>query len=417
MSWAKRRKIAMSDSFTKEVNPEGIKKVEMVVCIPSYNEADSIGYPTAQTDKGLTKYFGDKSSVIINCDNNSPDNTKEAFLNTATDVPKIYMSTPPGVKGKGNNFKNLFTKIVELNAEAVVVVDADLKSITPEWIKHLGEPLFSGFSYVAPLYVRHKYDGTITNGIAYPMSRSLYGSRVRQPIGGDFGFRGELAEVYLKSNAWDEAVANFGIDIWMTTLAINQQNPICQSFMGRPKIHRAKDPGAQLGPMFRQVVGTIFSMMRYFESFWSKVKYSRPTAIYGFGLGEIEMPPKVEVNTQNLLQKFHRGFEEYQNVWEEILTEGVYKKLLEIRGMKERVFNFPTDLWARVLFDMAVAYRYATMDRDLMMDSLIPLYFGRTLSFVKKTKKMSIKQAEETIEEDCTTFEMTKPYLVQRWMK
>ena len=104
-------------------------------------------------------------------------------------------------------------------------------------------------------------------------------------------------------------------------------------------------------------------------------------------------------------------------IWEEILTEDVYKKLLEIRSMKEREFNFPTDLWARVLFDMAVAYRYASIDREQMMDSLIPLYFGRTLSFVKKTKKMSIKQAEEAIEDDCMTFEMTKPYLVQRWME
>jgi glycosyltransferase involved in cell wall biosynthesis len=355
--------------------------------------------------------------VIINCDNDSPDNTKDAFLKTSTQTPKIYVSTPAGVKGKGNNFRNLFEKIVELDPEAVVVVDADLKSITPQWIKHLGEPIFSGFSYVAPLYVRHKYDGTITNGIAYPMTRSLYGSRVRQPIGGDFGFSGELGEVYLKDKAWDEAVANFGIDIWMTTLAINQRVQICQSFMGRPKIHRTKDPGAHLGPMFRQVVGTIFSMMKYFESYWTKVKYSRPTAIYGFGLGEVEMPPKVEVDTQNLLQKFHGGFEAYQQIWEEILTEDVYKKLLEIKSMKEREFNFPTDLWARVLFDTAVGYRYASIDRDMLMDSLIPLYFGRTLSFVKKTKKMSIKQAEEAIEDDCLTFEMTKPYLVQRWIE
>jgi hypothetical protein len=30
---------------------------------------------------------------------------------------------------------------------------------------------------------------------------------------------------------------------------------------------------------------------------------------------------------------------------------------------------------------------------------------------------MSIKQAEEAIEEDCLTFEMAKPYLLQRWQE
>ena len=405
----------MSRDFVAEINEENIKKADMVVCIPSYKEADAISYPTTQADIGLTKYFGDRSRIIINCDNNSPDNTKQAFLDTPTDAPKMYLSTLPDVKGKGNNFSNLFKKVRDLKAKAVVVVDADLKSITPEWIKHLGEPIFNGFSYVTPLYVRHKYDGTITNGIAYPMTRALYGRRVRQPIGGDFGFSGKLAKVYTEGNGWNEAVANFGIDVWMTTLAINERVRICQAFMGRPKIHRAKDPGSHLGPMFRQVVGTMFSLMTQFDAFWQKVKYSKPTAIYGFGLGEVEMPPKVDVNTDNLMDQFHTGFKDFGEIWEQILTADVFKKLVEIKNMKQKEFDFPTDLWARILFDMAVFYRNGALDRDQMMDSLIPLYFGRTLAFVKRTRRMSIKQAEEAIEEDCMTFELAKPYLLRRW--
>jgi len=398
-----------------EINPHGVKEADIVVAIPSYNEADSISFPVTQADKGLVKYFGDKKAVIINCDNNSPDNTKEVFLNTSTQVPKIYISTPAGVKGKGNNFRNLFKKVLELKAKAIIVIDADLKSITPEWIKHLGEPLFNGFSYVAPLYVRHKYDGTITNGIAYPLTRALYGRRIRQPIGGDFGFSGKLAKIYLESKLWDDYIANFGIDIWMTTLAICNRVRVCQAFMGKPKIHRVKDPGADLGPMFRQVIGTIFKMMTYFDSFWLKIKYSRPTAIFGFGLGETEMPPEIKVNTERLREKFHEGFTTYKDIWEQILSKDVYRKLLEIKDLKKEHFNFPVDLWARLLFDIAVSYRDVVVDRDLMMESLIPLYFGKTLSFVKKTASMSIAQAEGVIEDECMVFEMTKPYLVKRW--
>jgi len=401
--------------FESEVNPEKIEKADLVVSSPSYNESDCIDFPVRQADIGLTKYFSDKRSVIINCDNNSPDNTKKAFLDTPTDVPKIYISTAPGIKGKGNNTKNLFRKVVALEAEAVVMVDADLKSITPEWIKHLGEPLFNDFSYVSPLYVRHKYDGTITNGIAYPLTRALYGRRVRQPIGGDFGFSGALGKVFLESDIWDEATSNFGVDIWMTTLAINQGVQICQSFMGKPKIHRPKDPASSLGPMFRQVVGTIFSMMKTFEKQWLAVKYSKPTSIYGFGFGETEVPPKVEVDTDKLIDSFHEGFDVYSGIWQDVLSRDIFKKLLEIKGMKEEVFAFPSDLWARVLYDWAVAYRDEVTDHELLMDSMIPLYFGKTLSFVKKTRRMNIRQAEEAIEDECMVFEMTKPYLIQKW--
>jgi len=400
-----------------ELNPERVNEAELIVGIPSYNEADSIAFPVSQADEGIRKYFGDKKSVIINCDNDSSDNTKEVFMAVKTQTPKLYISTPPGVKGKGNNFRNLFKKAVELKAHAVVVVDADLRSITPEWIRNLGEPLFKGFAYVAPLYVRHKYDGTITNGIAYPMTRALYGRRVRQPIGGDFGFSGKLAKVYLESDLWDEAVSHFGIDIWMTTLAISQRSQVCQAFLGRPKIHRTKDPASHLGPMFRQVIGTVMKLMGEFDGIWTRVRYSRPTSIYGFGLGEVEMPPGVDVSAQKLFASFQDGFKSYGEVWKEILSEVVYGKLTEIGTLAVNGFDFPTDLWARLLFDAALAYRSSDLDKELLVDSLIPLYYGKTLSFVKKTAGMSIQQAEDAIEEDCMVFELAKPYLVKRWEK
>jgi hypothetical protein len=156
-------------------------------------------------------------------------------------------------------------------------------------------------------------------------------------------------------------------------------------------------------------------MMKHFDKFWLNVKYSKPTAIFGFGLGETEMPPKVDVDTEKLFQRFHEGFDQYSDIWEMVLSADVFQKLQEMKGMKERLFTFPTDLWARVLYDMAIAYRDEVCDHGQMMDALIPLYFGKTLGFVKKTKRMSILLAEEAIEEDCVTFEMTKPYLIKRW--
>ena len=398
-----------------EENPDNIQSADLVVGIPSYNEAELISYPTQMASEGLVKYFGDKNCVIINVDNNSPDGTRDAFMNTPTEVPKIYLSTPPGVKGKGNNFKNLFRKTCELGAQATVVVDADLKSITPRWIKNLGEPLFEEFGFVAPLYVRHKYDGTITNNIAYPMTRAIYGRRVRQPIGGDFGFSGELGEVYLKHGDWTPAVSEFGIDIWMTTLAMCEGIPICQSYMGRPKVHKPKDPGESLGPMFSQVVGTIFDIMRLKADFWKEVKWSKPTAIFGFGLGEMEMPPAVNVNIERLYDKFQAGFEAYAAFWKEILSSDMGNKLAEIKRMDLSSFEFPAHLWALILAEFAVAYKDGVFDRARITESLIPLYFGRTCSFVVQLEPMNIQQAEEAVEEQCIVFERTKPYLVKKW--
>ena len=89
----------------------------------------------------------------------------------------------------------------------------------------------------------------------------------------------------------------FGIDIWMTTIAIARRFRICQAFLGSPKSHRAKDPAKDLGPMFTQVVSTLFDLMIDFEYLWKDTIETFPTSIYGFGLGVNEKPPMVRVNT------------------------------------------------------------------------------------------------------------------------
>ena len=65
---------------------------------------------------------------------------------------------------------------------------------------------------------------------------------------------------------------------------------------------------------------------------------------------------------------------------------------------------------------MAIAYKNKVGgDTDALLDSLIPLYYGKTLSFVKKTERMSIQQAEEFIEHEAVIFEESKPYLIENW--
>ncbi len=340
-----------------EDNPDGITQADIVIGIPSYNEASSISFPTQQADKGLSKYYPDRSAAIINCDNNSPDNTRQAFTQTLTKTPKIYISTEEGVTGKGNNLRNLFAKAVELSAKAVIVIDADLKSITPLWIRNLGEPLFEQYEFVAPLYVRHKYDGPITNNIAYPITRALYGRRVRQPIGGDYGFSGAIAKAFMESDAWDKPVSHYGIDIWMTTTSLRSRVAVVQSFMGRPKVHNVKDPFETADVVFPDVVTTIFELMCRFEGFWKEVKWSRPTAVFGFGMGDVEVPPTVNVDSKMLADKFHGGITGQFDYYRAILADQNINKLEEVAELSPECFEFPTGLWAKILYDFACAYK------------------------------------------------------------
>ncbi len=395
-------------------NPNNISSADIVIGIPSLNEVETIAIPTEQASIGLMQYFSGYSSVIINVDNNSKDGTKEAFLNTKTEVPKLYVSTPGDIKGKGYNINNLLKVAAELRAKAIIMLDADLTSITPEWIESFLEPIFDGYDLVVPVYSRHKYDGTITNNIAYPLLRTLYGLRVRQPIAGDFAISGRLARSYLIEQTWTDEVFHFGIDIWMTTIAICRNFKVCQTFLGTSKAHRTKDP-VGLGNMFSQVVGTCFKLMVAFEYFWKDVLESRPSVIYGFGLGHIESFPEVKVNTESLYKSFIEGFSLFSDVWQEVLEPENMEAVNKLKKINKDDFYFESTLWARIVFDFAIAFYSEDIERNKLLEALIPLYHSRTLSFVNTTSEMDTKQAEAIEERLNRNFESEKDYLIVHW--
>jgi len=253
-----------------------IGQADILVGIPSFNSANTIAHVMSMAAEGLVKHFPQLKPALIVSDGHSSDATRGVALNISLPrgVERV-VTTYEGVPGKGSALRAIFEAACSLGVQACVVVDSDLRSITPEWVGLLASPVIrTEFDYVTPHYLRHKYDGTITKNIAYPMTRMLYGLDVRQPIGGDFGFSGRLAETFLARNVWDSDVARFGIDIWMTTTAINTGGRICQAPVG-VKIHHAKDPTETLGPMFRQVVGALFALMGVYEERWRAVQGSK----------------------------------------------------------------------------------------------------------------------------------------------
>jgi glycosyltransferase involved in cell wall biosynthesis len=402
---------------------------DIVVGIPSYNNAATIGHVVAATQAGLEKYFPQYQAVIVNSDGSSSDGTKEVVLKESLDKSRLLQITTPlfpvhrlsfpyhGIPGKGSAFRLIFEIAKMLDVKACAVVDSDLRSITPEWIDLLLRPiLHAGFDFVAPYYHRHKYDGTITNSIVYPLTRFLYGLRVRQPIGGDFGISPRLLTRYLERKDWETDTARFGIDIWMTTIAIAEGYRVCQSFLGA-KLHDAKDPGLDLSAMLHQVVGSVFRLMMEYESVWTSRDGSQDADLFGFRFG-VGLDP-IEVNTDRMLNMFKRGCAELGEIWSLALSRDTYRAINKIAGQIDgpKNFSLENDLWAQIVLDFAAAYKREPVERGHLLKSLTPLYLARVASFVLRTRALASDQVEEEIERLCLAFEQKKPEFIQRWNK
>ncbi|MCA1958158.1 MAG: glycosyltransferase [Nitrospira sp.] len=407
-----------------EARLSDIRQADLLVGIPSYNNADTIGHVVRAVSAGLAKYFPEQRAVLVNSDGGSSDGTTEVVARSIVDYGALLISdqqsrlqkiiTPyHGIPGKGSAFRTIFEIARRLDAKACAVVDSDLRSITPEWIELLLRPVLDEhYDYVAPYYLRHKYDGTITNSIVYPLTRALYGQRIRQPIGGDFGFSGRLAEHYLDQHVWESDVARFGIDIWMTTEAIASGARVCQSFLGA-KIHNPKDPSADLAAMLMQVLGALFALMEEHHEVWLARNDSVPVKIFGFQY-EVGVEP-VHVNVERMIHAFRQGMDDLAPIWEQMLGREIVAELSPLRATSPVEFRIPDDLWVRVVYEAAVAYHGRVMPREHLLKALTPLYLGRTATFVLETQGLTSAEAERRVEQLCLAFEERKSYLVDRW--
>jgi hypothetical protein len=400
-------------------------EAELLVGIPSYNNAATIGHVVRAAAVGLAKHFPGRRSVIVNSDGGSRDGTPGVVAATELGSPRTILASHPlspvqkiltpyhGVPGKGSALRTIFAIAERLGARACAVVDSDLRSITPEWIELLLRPVLEhGFDYVAPFYLRHKFDGTITNSIVYPLTRSLYGQEVRQPIGGEFGFSGRLASHYLRQSVWETDVARFGVDIWMTTTALAEGFRVCQAFLGA-KIHDAKDPGADLAAMLAQVVSAVFDLMETYRDRWRAVEDAAEVPLFGFPHG-VGLEP-VHVNVARMEGIFTQGVRDLGEVWGLALEAPTLREVADLAGSGGREFRFPDPLWVRVVHDFALAYRRRALPREQLLRALVPLYLGRTASFVLQNEETGSEEVEAAIRSLADEFVRQKPRLRERW--
>lgn len=394
---------------------EHMGQVDIVVGIPCINSMESISSVAQNVIEGLDKYYPDKKALVFISDGGSTDDTREVSEEVHTDsyniqtLVSIYRGTP----GKGSAFRAIFEATRFLNAKALAVFDSDLKSITPEWIKGILTPVFEGYDFVAPDYLRFKFDGTITNTITYNLILALYGRNIRQPIGGDFGISPTLAKHYLDMEVWETDIARFGIDIWMTITAIEGDFKICQARLGA-KVHGEKDPASDLTPMFRQVVGTIFTLMELNDKHW--IKDDNVVNIPSFGEFEEVDPPSFNIDHESLINYFKLGFQNFHGTWERIIDPEDYK-VIEALSKEEdtSTFELPVDTWVRIVYHYAVAFHLTPRMRFKVLDTLVPIYNAKVASLVNRLRDISTKEAESYYEEQAMEFKRLKPYLINIW--
>jgi len=412
----------LTDEFLRQLI--NIGEVDIVVGLSTHNHAKTIGPVIAAIQAGILQCFPRERVAIINADGGSQDGTTELVTSATIDDlgrgSKVYaLRTLHSISVRYGRtpdpciaMQTILAAADLLRARVCALISPDSTTIEPDWLQRLARPAYiDNFDLVCPVYQRQRFEGALVRNLLYPMTRSIYGSRIREPYATEFAISGRLATEILNNGFMNQEWVRMGPEISATVFALTGKYRVCQSFLGArpPSSRSAHDMVAAM----RRTVGALFASLDGNFPFWSAINGSQSVPTVG---ARIDVPEETtRINRKRLLDMFSSGVAQLEPVLSSILSTSLHSELRRIAALDVDDFEYSEELWTRTVLEFAASYHKSTINRDHILQALVPLYRGRSLMFVIENRDGSEEDVERREESLCTDFERLKPYLLEIW--
>lgn len=350
----------------------------------------------------------------------APLNLRVATYTPTASTPAAWILTPA-------DFLNTQKLLQDHPAPACLLLGPESQSLTPDSLRALADAVLTGHNDLAtPRYELGPRDGLVNSAILYPVTRALFATRPRYPLAVDLALSPRMVE-RLAACAQRAASANQPAAlIWPVAEAATANFALTEVPSG-PRSLPPPDT-IDLNTLLAQVAGSFFADLDAKAAFWQRPRLAYPPKPAPPHAGPTSAPPAPEpaeiADVQPMIDSFCLAYTNLLEIWSLVLPPNSLLGLKKMSALPPADFRMPDALWARIVYDFALAYRLRTINRGHLLGALTPLYLAWVASHLLQTGaaipdseasgKPSLS-AEAHIEALATAFEADKPYLVSRW--
>lgn len=397
---------------------ERIGTADLVVGLATAGPSATASVVAAAARAGLDTHFAGQTAAVVHVEQATSEETTAGVASALgavrlVRVPAGTSRPTDGALDWAQAVRMVLTVGRRLEARALVMLNADLRSTTGDWLRGLATPVLKDdFGLVLPLYRRYRYDGTLTQALVVPLLRSLFGRQLAHPLAEEFACSGAAADGFLEQPVWETDLGRHGLEFWLPASAIERGLTVGQAVLGA-RTAVATQPPAPLGRTVGRVAGALFALAEQSEDYWLDIRGSEP--VVTFGVPPEPLPDGPVVDAERMQVGFVQGVRDLLPVWERILAPENLGEVLELSDRPLERFRFSDRLWTRVVYDFLLAYRARVVYRSHAVQSLAPLYLGRAASVVLETSARPPAALLQSASRLAGMFEEDKPYLVDRW--
>jgi glucosylglycerate synthase len=415
----------LSDDLLRQLMSVG--EVDLLVGILSHSSANTMRRAAHFVEKSLQQNFVRQRVAIISVDGGAADDSdsnertgdgqpgNNSYSKGLSSLRTIHRITAGfnGTPSPGLALRTILSSSDLLRAKACAVVSPATSSTSPEWVANLLRPAFrDSFDFAAPLYSRHKFQGLLARNLLYPMTRAVFGRRIRELYSDEWAFSSRLGSFCLNEDVWHEEPVRSRPEAWMGVSALTSDFRCCQVYLGE-KPPPPDGSGPDLVEVLRQTVGSLFWLLETHQQAWMERKGSEPVPTFGPEHAVTAEP--MEINRARMFEMFQTGVKELEPILESILSAETLAGIQSIAALDQQSFRFGAALWVTVLYEFAASYHHSVINRDHLVQALVPLYRGKIHSFIAEYWDASATEMEAASENLCLEFERQKPYLTEKW--
>jgi hypothetical protein len=168
-----------------------------------------------------------------------------------------------------------------------------------------------------------------------------------------------------------------------------------------------------MSSLVAQVLGSIFVELERSAACWQRTRGSVSVPAQGERLALPQETGTLDMN--RMLETFQLGVRDLQEIWGLVLPPATLFELRKLSRLPPEQVHMPDELWARIVYDFALAHRLRTINRDHLLRSMTPLYLAWVVTYARELETAGAATVEQRIERLSLAYESAKSYFISRW--
>jgi hypothetical protein len=296
----------------------------------------------------------------------------------------------------------------------VLLLGTDASTLPIPALHNLVAAVRAGADIAVPRYPIGPNDALVSTSLLYPLTRALFATDIRFPLPVDAALSPRLlqrlASAAVRIGTGPQGTENL---LWPITEAAAAGFTARQ--IDAPERTLPSPPDLDINALLTSITGSLFADIEAKAAFWQRARTTAPAPPASTTPDQTPTENSLaDPEIASMVDNFRLASDNLTEIWSLVLPPQSLLALKKLARTPPSDFTFDPSLWARVVYDFAMAFRLRTLNRGHLLGAMTPLYLAWVASHIRAAQndsQRSARLAEATAE----AFEREKPYFLSRW--